>query len=429
MVSAMKSRWMGHLESSSYLLWNIVVMVIPVAILGLAARRLTPSAFGVLSFAYAVSGVITTISEFGFNLVGARAVAQARDSEQATTEVVSGIFLARIPVTFGAIALAVACGVLFPYFHNNQLYTLSLAASGVWSSFQCMWYYQGSMRFYWAVFAEVIGRGAGLVLLIFLLRSDADAWQVIAFVSGGALIAEVFLALPVLRKFSFEAGLRCARTWFRAGMQTFAYRVTTSTYFNATTIILSIFVAPAFLGNFSIAEKATRAIVRTTYFIYGSRFALFSRLFRDSVPAAFQAVLQTLRILVGFSTVCVVTTMIFAPTIVYILLGHRSDEAVLLTRIMALLILPSSITVFTCDAALAAAGRTNRMISMYLVGWVTTATGFLLIYLFCSKQANGMVAIQPVIAAELFMVSYSGWLLYRLWRTSMPPGNPGVQLG
>lgn len=100
-------------------LLQIASYIFPLISIPYLARVLGVEGLGKISFAAAVIIWIQTVTDWGFDMTGARNVAQSRDNREKVSKIFSDIFWARIFLRFCSLIILILLLLIVPKFREN----------------------------------------------------------------------------------------------------------------------------------------------------------------------------------------------------------------------------------------------------------------------------------------------------------------------
>lgn len=354
---------------------SLAQRLMPFLVFPILSRRLGHDAFGVYITAVAVSGIVSQVVEFGYNLTATRKVAELASYDPKSIPGVMGEVLGGRVVIASAFVLILAIVRAFYSIALADEYLFwSCVALGIaiGTDFRFMFYGRQSVGYitFYAIAYAVLSAGS----IILLVNRVEDLWLAFAV---PAIIAFTFagLSLKLLRArvndfmpkwTSVAAGLR--DSW-----PAFVQRGLVQINSNINPIILGAFVPSAAVGYFGLAERLLRQAA--LFAINPAQSTLVphiastqtndpSRARRDFVAVWWGLILAAL------AGGCIV--FVSAPLICWVFLGESPAAAVLPLRILSL------------SPALLVLNQFGFSLWLYLIGRQRDNNVIMLAYVFAS---------------------------------------------
>jgi len=323
---------------------HLASYVLPLVTVTYVARVLGPAQWGLLAFFHSFGLYTSQIIEYGFNLSATRDVARLRGSVDARAAALSEVNAAKVMLAAGFVAALVPAFFLLPLFHENPLLFTMAAAYSLAQGFGMMWYFQGLGRIRELAGIDVLSRAVASILTCIAVRSQGDAWKMIALNTAACLVtAAIGLARSYRetppRALSFRGGIRM----LRSGFPLFLFRGASTLFTSANGFLLGLFAPPVTVGYYAGAERAHRGLVALLYPLTQVLYARLSYSMGQQAldkkrlgRSGFQAMLAA-GLLLGAAA------WILAPWIIRALLGPGFEPSVPALRILAVALVADSI--------------------------------------------------------------------------------------
>jgi PST family polysaccharide transporter len=392
-------------NTGSLLAGQAVSMVVPLLTVPYVARVLGPAAWGPVLAAQALGVWLILVLEFGFELSGARAVAQSRLSASELREIVHGVQSAKALLTL--VAFAVVCAAAF-HERDSRINFILLwwtFAFAVLRGFSPLWFYQGIERVHAAVAIDTGSRTVASLLVFLVVHGPADGWKVIALQAVFAGISLILLTLWLSRQVELRTpDLRAAITTLRQGGIIFACRAWSGLYIQANTLVLSALAGPAVVAFFGGAERLIRTAISTIQPLTQAFLPRLSFL-QTSDPEAARRLRWRSLLAVGSLGVCIgAAAFLGAPILVHVLLGPKYEPAIPVLRMLGVLPLLVAVnTVLGLYWALPS-GRDRTFLAAVVLAGITNVT--LAVFLVPRWGALGMAVSAS--AAEVMVLACLG---------------------
>lgn len=287
----------SSLSAKEGLARNVVMMVIwqganylaPLLTFPHLARTLHPAGFGKFGVYLLIASWMTIVSDWGTNMTGARAIAQAKARDGAIEAPFWNIFLLRIAVV--AIVLAGVLAYLLATRASGEEWLLLLAAWSVilGNALTVSWCLQGLERLDGFATAALVGRLAAVPATILLVQRADQVWLAIAIQGFGGLVIGLVSILILYRSRRirhFSASLGGIVEEARGGLPIFLTTVSHGLYSSTATLMLGWLQGPAATGIFVAADRLRLAAQNVVQPLGQAIFPRVSRLVVTDRPAA-----------------------------------------------------------------------------------------------------------------------------------------------
>ena len=239
---------------------QFVRKVFPLLTVPFLARVLGPEGWGTVAFTLSLAEFIVLMIEFGFNLSATREIARRRSSRRECADIMAGVLGSQVLLASAGIGVAILVSRLTPLLRGNPKLLAAGLVYAVAQGFMPLWFFQGLEKMRLAATLEISGRVAGLLAILWLVRSPHDTWLALLLqgltpsVTTAAGLALAYAEIPCR-----------APTWplireaLRRGWPMFLFRSAESLYGVGNAFLLGLFAGPVQVGYFASAEKISRA--------------------------------------------------------------------------------------------------------------------------------------------------------------------------
>ncbi len=396
---------------------HAIGLLVPLLTVPYLARTLHPAGWAPVLLAQALAAWVVMLLDYGFELSGARAVANARAAGRELASVVWRIQSAKLLLLpLGALLLLGAAWALPALRADGALVAWALLFA-LARGLHPLWYFQGMERVRGAVAMDTGGRVLAALAVFALVRDPSHGWRVVALQGAAAVLSGGWLTMRLWREQPSGAlSLRAAARTLRTEWALFAFKASSTLYMQANTVLLGLFAPALAVAAYGGAEKIAHAAINLLDPLTRVLLPRISYLVQaDAAAAAAALVRRVLLWLGGGASVAGALLALLAPQVVSLLLGSGYDAAVPVLRLLALLLPIIAIgTVLGIFWALPL-GRDRALLV------ITAAAGVLNVLLVLAlvprHGASGMAG--AVVVAEL-PVSASLAVTYARWRP-LPP--------
>jgi len=373
---------------------HAVGVVVPLLTLPWLARVLGPAAWAPVLIAQGLANWATLVLEFGFDLAGARDVAQA-ESEEALARTAAAIQRARLLLT-PIVSLCVV-GVTAFIVPDDPRLIVGTVTFVVARGLSPYWFYQGKQKVRTAALLDALSKVVPAAAVFAVVRTPDDGWWVLALQAMGAAVSTGLLTWRIHGEHALPSvTTQEAISALRGAVPLFAARAAAGLYLQANTTILSLFAPPVAVATYGGAERIVRSSINFLTPLTQALFPRMSRLVRTMPHEAHRELRRILLILVTLAVLGAAAMAALGPVVVALLLGPSYTESVAVLRVLVLAIpLVTASTVLGIYWALPWRREGLFLWSIVLGGAVNIAVA---LWLVPSSQAMGMAT--AVIAAE-----------------------------
>ena len=320
------------------LVGNAISLAAPLITVPYLARVLGPSAWAPVLLAQAVAAWLVMVMEFGFDLSGTRALAQARTDPAARSAVVHGVQSAKLLLVPVVAAVLLAAFYITPDLRGNSILLMWTLAYVLLRGLNPFWYFQGLERIHAAVLIDSGVRLAAALGVFVVVRGPSDAAHVLALQAAAALTATLVLTFRMGRDTSPSLPtIAAGSAMLRAGATLFAFRAASGMFAALNLVIISVLASPLVVAIFGGADRIIRAGIGTLNPLTQAILPRVSFLRATDHDAADRLVARSLLVTGGLGVLIGVTAFLGAPLLVQLLLGPGYEAAIPLLRVLAFL--------------------------------------------------------------------------------------------
>ena len=319
---------------------RLVDQLLPILVIPFLARVLGAEGWGLLAAtqALAVYGIVTV--EYGFELVGPRAVAQSRDDPGRLGELITGILATQLLLA-GALLLAVGViGLKVAMYQAQPALLWTAFAFAILQGISPLWFFIGEERI--PLIASIgVGAKIGAALVIFtLVRGPEDSWIVLAAYAGAAgSTTTAGYALVLRRVRPGRLSLDLVTSTLKLGWIMYLNRIAGLMHTAGNSFVLLLLVNPVQVAFFAAGEKLCRPIAWMTRPLNVALLPRLSYLVGRSPDEATALASLSMLLMTAVGVALGIVVGLLAPGLVDLLFGLPEYEpAVDVLRIMALII-------------------------------------------------------------------------------------------
>lgn len=303
-------------------------------------RVLQVEQYGLIVFAQSIVQYFVLLTDYGFNLLGPREIAQ-HDSVQERGAVFSNIFFAKLLLLFFSTILFV-CGLLAlgEYEEVDVVLYLTFYLMVIGNVFFPVWFFQGIQQMRYITLVNIIAnifRVAGIFLLV---KTPQDYLIAALFQAIVPLIASIFSWIILVKDYPEVFVLPSSqgiKKMFVDGWSIFTSTIAINLYTASNIVFLGMLTDNVVVGYFSGAKKIIDNITQLISPITQAVYPYVSKKASASKTDALRFLHKIVVVLGGGNFLLSVFITVFADFIVKLLLGNGYEQSVLLLRIMAFL--------------------------------------------------------------------------------------------
>lgn len=303
-------------------------------------RVLQVEMFGTVVFAQGLINYFTLFTDYGFNLLGPKEIAQ-NDDVAKRGKVFAKIFFAKLLLLLIAIAVFTA-GILCLnlYLKIDVLLYVVVFFTVIGNVIFPIWFFQGIQQMRYITLVNVIARFCSIAGIFYFVKQPQDYILAALFQSIVPLVAGICSWAVLIKSFPEVLCLPTMKEiigTLKDGWSIFASTVAINLYTASNVVFLGFLTNPVTVGYFSGAKKIIDNITQLISPISQAVYPHISKLVTQSSKEVKPFLEKVLLILGGGTFIGSVFIFIFADFIVKILLGNGCEQSVLLLRIMAFL--------------------------------------------------------------------------------------------
>jgi len=303
-------------------------------------RVLQVEQYGLIVFAQSIIQYFVLLTDYGFNLLGPREIAQ-HDSVEERGIVFSNIFFSKILLLFGSTVIFIVGILCLDYYHKVDIVLyLTFYLTVIGNVLFPVWFFQGIQQMRYITFVNIIAnvfRVAGLFLLV---KTPQDYLVAALFQAIVPLVAAVFswvilvIDYPEVFVLPSRQGIK---KMFVDGWSIFTSTIAINLYTASNIVFLGMITNNVVVGYFSGAKKIIDNITQLISPITQAIYPYVSKKASASKTDALRFLHKIVVLLGGGNFLLSIFIIVFADFIVKLLLGDGYEQSVLLLRIMAFL--------------------------------------------------------------------------------------------
>ncbi len=303
-------------------------------------RVLQVEMFGAVLFAQGVINYFTLFTDYGFNLLGPKDIAQNDDITK-RGKVFANIFFAKILLfVIATIIFVISIFILAKYFNADIWLYAVVYITVIGNVIFPIWFFQGVQQMRYITIVNIIARLFSIAGIFCLVKEPQDYLLAALFQAIVPLIAGICSWIVLIKNFPEVLclpKLKDIKNTLIDGWSIFISTVAINLYTASNIVFLGIFTNPITVGYFSGAQKIIDNVKQLLGPISQAIYPHINKLVKES-PQSVKPFLRKVILVLGSGNLLLsIFIFIFAKPIVDILLGNGYEESVILLRIMAFL--------------------------------------------------------------------------------------------
>ncbi|NRR91469.1 flippase [Winogradskyella undariae] len=380
--------------------------LLPLAVLPYLARVLGPEKYGVIFFAQVFINYFMILSDYGFNLIGVRQIAQNKDDKNKLESIVSSIYNLRLILgILGFIILFIIVNS-FSRFQEDSLIYYFTYGMVIGNILLPSWFFQGIEQMKYIAILNFISKLIFTLSIFFLITEEQDYLYVPLLNSFGFIISGL-IGLWLLKN-KYQISLKIV-PWLKIkeqlsnGFHVFISNFSISAYTTTNTFILGNMVKDDIMGYYGGSEKIIQAFKFMFTPVYNATYPYFANLVSTNKKRALKEFKIGLlgSIIIG-AIVCGIS-LYFAKEIITLVLGSDYLAGIDIFMILAILILLTPISYFLFNVVFLSLSLEKYSMKIYIAGGVINIT--LLVSLLSFLDSPAIAAAVSNVLTQFFNLS------------------------
>jgi len=329
-------------RNTSYLgVVQAVNYLIPLAVYPYLIRILGIENFGILEIGRAFANYFITVTDYGFNLTATKDIASNVGNKKAITTIFWNVINAKLILLVCSFIILFLLTYFITSFNANQgiitLFFLMVTGTALFP----LWFFQGIERMEYIAIITILSKIISLIPIFIFVVDKNDIVIATCFLVSGNILA-AFLAIVMLlkkkeiSKYFFNFG--DIKKEFIKGWNIFLSRILVSFYSQSNIIILALFTNNTLVGYFAASYKIYNALSSLFGPLTAAIYPNLSKLFSTSRLLFYKRSQKVSILMFVFSSLTGFFVYFFSDIIMGLMIGNKSQEAVLVLRILSVAI-------------------------------------------------------------------------------------------
>lgn len=303
-------------------------------------RILQVENFGAVVFTQGIIQYFVLFTDYGFNLLGPKEIAQ-HDNTEERGKIFASIFGAKLILLLVSTIIFICMIIGIKYFKNIDIALYSVVyIMVVGNVIFPIWFFQGIQRMRYITIVNIIGRIFSVVCIFYYVRDPSD-YILAGFFQAIVPIIAGFCSWIILWKSYREVFIlpkyQDIKLVFIDAWEIFTSTIAINLYTASNIVFLGILTNNTVVGYFSGAQKIISSINGLISPITQAIYPYVSKLANNSKIDTLNFLRKVILVLGGGNLIGSILIFIFAEWIVDLLLGDGYEQSILLLRILSFL--------------------------------------------------------------------------------------------
>lgn len=303
-------------------------------------RILQVENFGAVVFTQGIIQYFVLFTDYGFNLLGPKEIAQ-HDNTEERGKIFASIFGAKLILLLVSTIIFICMIIGIKYFKNIDIALYSVVyIMVVGNVIFPIWFFQGIQRMRYITIVNIIGRIFSVACIFYYVRDPSD-YILAGFFQAIVPIIAGFCSWIILWKSYREVFIlpkyQDIKLVFIDAWEIFTSMIAINLYTASNIVFLGILTNNTVVGYFSGAQKIISSINGLISPITQAIYPYVSKLANNSKIDTLNFLRKVILVLGGGNLIGSILIFIFAEWIVDLLLGDGYEQSILLLRILSFL--------------------------------------------------------------------------------------------
>lgn len=392
---------------------QFVSMALPLLWLPYLAITLGVDQLGRVAFALSICQMIVTVTDYGFNLSGPKAIAIHREHPEKIAEIYSAITFLRAILAVAGLVFVLVAAWLFESIAANLPLILVAYVMVIGNVIYPQWFFQGLEQLRAISIIQVLTRLIILCCIFVAVKGPDDIYWA-AFLQAGGILLGGLIAVPyTLKALKDSSFIRpkfvTIHSQLKDGWHFFLSSAAVNIYTTSNTFILGLIVEPVIVGYYFVAEKMIRAVLMIFSPITSAIYPHVSRLASSGDPESFRKFIsRVIALFICLGILLSAGVFLFSPLLISSLFGPGYTASIAVLQVFALLPLPLSVSSVLGTLILLPYGQQKDVSRVLLAAAVVDLAIFIpATYFYGAIGAAGAnVAVESFVTLALITVCY-----------------------
>lgn len=341
-IKIIKKKDVGTLVSNffSLAILQILNIVLPFLTIPYLLRVVGVEKFGLISFALAFVTFFQIVVEYGFNNTATRDISVAANDSSAVEKIYNAVFTTKM-------FLLGICSIVFlivvysiPKFSEYSLVYLFTYLTVIGQAIFPVWLFQGLQQMKYITYLNVAFKTICTLLIFLLVKQQSDYYLAPLLTSFGFLLSGIGALFVVYRKFGIKMRITSflqVKEQLKKGKYLFFSEFQIAFIVNANVVLIGLLLNNTAVGYYATAEKVIRAISNLQLPVINALYPHISKLMISNKEKAINQIKKITLYGVIVQVLGIIVLFLLSRYIFQIIFGERTEESVLVFRIMILM--------------------------------------------------------------------------------------------
>ena len=388
---------------------RIANYILPLLTVPYLVRVLGPGKYGLLAFAQAFIQYFMILTDYGFSASATREISVNSSDPLKVSRIFSSVMAIKtflMILSFSVLSLAI---LIFGKFRSNSLvyfYTFGIVLGDLLFP---VWFFQGMEKMKYITLRNIVAKIIFTASIFIFIRKPSDYIYVPLINSLGFLIMGIFSMVSIFRDFDIKLTLPNIpeiKYHLKEGWYVFISTVSINLYTATNTFVLGLFTSDTIVGYFAAGEKIIRIIIDSFVPFFEALYPFISKVAMESKQRALRILTKVSLLSVSIYSFMFLIIFFFAKNIVFLILGQKFAESIIIVRILSPLVILIPIAYIFSNLALLPFKLDKYFARIYITGGILNIV-LLFLFLYLLKLSSvGAAMANLVTEASLVFIMY-----------------------
>lgn len=392
---------------------QFVSMALPLLWLPYLAITLGVDQLGRVAFALSICQMIVTVTDYGFNLSGPKAIAIHRDHPEKIAEIYCLITFLRAILSVAGLVFVLVAAWLFENIGANLQLILVTYVMVIGNVIYPQWFFQGLEQLRAVSIIQVLARLIIICSIFVTVKGPDDIYWAAFLQAGGTFLGGLISVPYTLKALKDSSFIRpkfvTMRSQIKDGWHFFLSSAAVNIYTTSNTFILGLIAEPLIVGYYFVAEKMIRAVLMIFSPITSAIYPHVSRLASSNDLESFRKFIsRVIALFICLGILLSAGVFLFSPLLISSLFGPGYTASIAVLQVFALLPLPLSVSSVLGTLIMLPYGQQKDVSRVLLAAAVVNLAIFIpATYFYGAIGAAGAnVAVESFVTLALITVWY-----------------------